>query len=121
MFLAKYDPNGNVLWAKCVGGTISKPGPGHPKSTNAGINDVLTNEISVYPNPTSGKVTLSTGNSQASISSISVFNMVGKEVFSQQSAVGSEVTVDLSSQPKGLYILLIKVGENFYSRKIILE
>ena len=121
MFLAKYDPNGNVLWAKCVGGTISKPGPGHPKSTNAGINDVLTNEINIYPNPTSGKVTLSTGNSQASISSISVFNMVGKEVFSQQSAVGSEVTVDLSSQPKGLYILLIKVGENFYSRKIIVE
>ena len=122
MFIAKYDPNGNVLWAKCVQGT-SKPTGGHSKSTlaNAGINDVLTNEISVYPNPTSGKVTLSTGNSQASISSISVFNMVGKEVFSQQSAVGSEVTVDLSSQPKGLYILLIKVGENFYSRKIIVE
>jgi hypothetical protein len=122
MFIAKYDPNGNVLWAKCVQGT-SKPTGGHSKSTlaNAGINDVLTNEINIYPNPTSGKVTLSTGNSQASISSISVFNMVGKEVLSQQSAVGSEVTVDLSSQPKGLYILLIKVGENFYSRKIIVE
>ncbi len=122
MFIAKYDPNGNVLWAKCVQGT-SKPTGGHGKSTlaNAGINDVLTNELTVYPNPTSGKVTLSTGNSQASISSISVFNMVGKEVLSQQSAVGSEVTVDLSSQPKGLYILLIKAGENFYSRKIIVK
>jgi hypothetical protein len=89
----------------------------------------LNNEINVYPNPTSGKVTLLISNSQSDISSISVFNMVGKEVFSRQFSVdslpagqaGQQIELDLSSQPKGLYILLIKVGENFYQKKIIVE
>ncbi|TRZ76630.1 MAG: T9SS C-terminal target domain-containing protein [Bacteroidetes bacterium] len=125
-FIAKYAPDGSVPWAKCLQGSATS---GNLKSTNKIANETLTNEISVYPNPTSGKVTLSTGNSQVSISSISVFNMVGKEVLSrqfsvgsQQSAVGSRQTdVDLSSQPKGLYIILIRAGENFYQKKIILE
>jgi hypothetical protein len=118
IFIAKYDANGNVPWAKCAGGaTISKP-----KSADAGIDNTTANEITVYPNPTSGKVILSTTNSQSTITSISVFNITGKKVFSRQSAVGSQqLDVDLSSQSKGLYILLIKVGENVYRRKIILE
>ncbi len=125
MFITKYDPNGNVPWAKCAGG---KP-IGKPKSANAGINDPPTNEITAYPNPTSGKLSLSSTNSQSAITSISVFNMTGKEVFSRQSAVGSlpagqagqQIDVDLSAQPKGLYIVLIKAGDNYYQKKIIVE
>ena len=132
-FIAKYAPDGSVPWAKCLQGSATS---GNLKSTNEIANEALTNEINVYPNPTSGKVTLSTGNSQVSISSISVFNMVGKEVLSRQFSVGSrqsavgslpagqagrQIDVDLSYQTKGLYIILIRAGENFYSRKIILE
>ena len=86
MFITKYDSNGNVPWAKCAGGIPA----GKPKSAYAGINDPPANEITIYPNPTSGKVTLSTTTFQQSISSISIFNMAGKEVFSRQSAVGSQ-------------------------------
>jgi len=119
MFIAKYDANGNALWAKSAGappaGTISTP-------SLAGKNDPTANEITVYPNPTSGKVTVSTCNSQSAINSISVFNMIGKEVLNRQSAVGSQqVEIDLSLQPKGLYILEVKAGENFYQKKIIVE
>jgi hypothetical protein len=62
--------------------------------------------------------------------------MIGKEVFSRQLAAclpdrqvgslpagqaGQQLDVDLSSLPKGLYIFLIKEGDNFYQRKIIVE
>ena len=118
MFITKYDLNGNVPWAKNAGGGKS----GKPKSADAGINNPPANEITIYPNPTSGKVTLSTSNSQSAITSISVFNITGKEVFSRQFSVGSQqIDVDLSSQSKGLYIVLIKAGDNYYRRKIIVE
>lgn len=124
MFIAKYTSNGNVPWAKTAVLSTSKP-----KSTNAGINDPTSNEITVYPNPTSGKVLLSTGSSVSAITSISVFNITGKEVFSRQSAAclpdrqvgNSEITIDLSNQPKGIFILLIKSGDSYYRRKIIVE
>jgi len=48
--------------------------------------------------------------------------MVGKEVRSWQLAVGSwQIDVDLSAQPKGIYLLMIKAGEDVYKRKIILK
>jgi len=115
MFITKYNANGNVPWAKCVVG-------GLPLLKNEGINDAPDSEMTIYPNPTSGKVILSTANSQPDINSISVINLAGKEVLNLHFPAGSGmVEIDLSSQPKGLYILLINVGENFYSRKIILE
>jgi hypothetical protein len=118
IFLAKYDAIGNVPWAKCAGG---KPA-GKPKSANTGTNDPADAEITVYPNPTSGKVILSSGTSQPAITNISVFNMTGKEVLSRQFSVGSqEMDIDLSFQVKGIYIILIKAGENYYHRKILVE
>ncbi len=118
MFIAKYDANANVQWAKCAGGTRI----GKPKSADVVTNDPAIDEIAVYPNPTSGKIILSTANSQSTITSVSVFNMVSKEVFSRQSAVGSQqIDIDLSAQTKGLYIVLIKAGDNYYCRKIIVE
>ncbi len=98
-------------------------------SSNTGINDPPANEITIYPNPTSGKVVLSTTNSQPAINNISVFNMAGKEVLSRQSADGSlpaeqagqQIEFDLSAQAKGIYVVLIKAGDNYYRRKIIVE
>ncbi len=118
MFIAKYDANANVPWAKCAGGTAV----GKPKSADAGIDNTTANEITVYPNPTSGKVSLSTPISQSAITSISVFNMTGKEVLNRQFSAGnSERQFDLSAQPKGIYIVLIQAGENIYRKKIIVE
>jgi len=118
-FIAQYDAAGSALWAKAEIGTCVQ---GKPKSTNAGLNDEFTNDLSIYPNPTNGLVTVSTASSQSAINSISIVNVIGKEVLSPHfTAVSNEVEIDLSTQPKGLYILLIQAGEDFYSRKIILE
>jgi hypothetical protein len=119
MFIAKYSPSGTALWAKSAG---APPTGSSHKSVSAGINYSIAHELTVYPNPTTGKVTLSTGDSQSAINSISLFNITGKEILHQQYSAGnSEVTVDLSPQPKGLYIILIKTGKTFYQRKIIVE
>ena len=90
-------------------------------SVTLGINNPANKEITVYPNPTRGMVIVSF-DSQTPITSITVYNILGKEVLNQQSSVGSrQMDIDLSSQPDGLYTLLIKAGENIFQRKIIVE
>lgn len=84
IFMAQYDLDGNTHQAKSAGA----PPAGHAnhKSINAGSNDQGAFELVVYPNPTSGKITLSTSGSQQVINSIYIFDMVGKEVRSWQLA-----------------------------------
>jgi hypothetical protein len=119
MFIAKYNQTGTEAWVKSAGGTCVS---GKPKSADTDINNVPADEMSIYPNPTSGKVMVSATNSHSAINSISVFNVIGKTVLSQQFATGiAETEIDLSSQPKGLYIFMIQAGKDFFSRKIILE
>jgi len=79
------------------------------------IDDVaqysLQTEFVVYPNPTSGKVAVSSGSS--SITSIEIYNVMGEKVYqssviSYSSSVNppmtnAPMTIDLSFQPAGIY------------------
>jgi hypothetical protein len=67
-------------------------------------------------------ITLSTADSKPGIINISVLTMAGTEVSEQNVSEGNrETIIDLSSQPKGCYLLRIKAGEDLYMRKIIIE
>lgn len=66
-------------------------------SSTFGINYTLGNELTIYTSSTSGKVIMSTASSQSAITNISVFNIIGKDVFCPQFIAGSsEIVVDLS-------------------------
>ncbi len=79
----------------------------------------LESEISIFPNPSNGIFTVE------NISSLEITDVNGRlvEQFSslnlQQS---SSITVDISDQPKGIYLLKITTqSENSYSKKIIIN
>ncbi len=74
-----------------------------PKQSDAGI--------SVYPNPGSGKFTLEAKNEELKASSIEVFNMLGEKIYAQFTSLNSLFTIDLSSQPNGIYLYRV-VAQN---------
>ena len=94
------------------------------------INLVLTtneqvendNTLELYPNPTTGKVTLKiTGKNQGKIL-IEVLNLQGKTVrFEKRVVSENQLEVNLEMLPKGIYFMRIIISGNSLIRTVILQ
>lgn len=71
----------------------------------------------IAPNPSNGKFVL---NSSINISSVEIFDIVGKRIF--QSEINNQKSeIDLSSQPKGIYFVKVTDGEKTHTEKIVIQ
>jgi|GEM_PF-4731166 len=78
--------------------------------------DVSTVGISVYPNPNNGVFYIE---SQAiKLTGIEVYNALSTKVLGLE-ATGNTMVVDLSNQPIGMYILMLKTEGGTYSKKML--
>ena len=62
----------------------------------------VANNIKIYPNPTNGIFAIETQED----STVEVFDMIGKKVYSNKVSVGSS-TIDLSNYTNGIYLLTV--------------
>ena len=81
--------------------------------------DTNAGHLVIAPNPSTGKFTISTA---GKITSIEIYNMLGQKVqtidnFTQQ----APFDVDLSTVPKGIYLLLERAGNTVQTYKIIMH
>lgn len=85
-----------------------------------GINPFINNiDLSLYPNPSGGKFTIS---SNSPISSIEVYNLLGDQIYSDFTVNRqTPQEIDLSNSPKGIYCVKIQDGMGKYARKIIIQ
>jgi len=65
--------------------------------------------IKIAPNPNNGSFTLSTDEVHKS-AIITVQSMDGKEVFRQEESDFQQLVIDLSNQPKGMYVLTLETS-----------
>ncbi|MBV6454955.1 MAG: hypothetical protein FNNCIFGK_02234 [Bacteroidia bacterium] len=111
------------------------PGPGVHNLTASGMGDVfilklsnsttgisennLRHSITLFPNPTEGKITIST-NSTSGIDAVIIRDILGKEVFVKNfsSAMQIEFTLEGAS---GLYFVELICGDNKSYSKVIKE
>ena len=77
--------------------------------------NILNQEINIYPNPTKGKLFISTSDK---ITSISITNIIGKEVFSKINF--NDNSIDLNSFKNGVYFVSINTNKGAVTKKIIL-
>jgi len=82
------------------------------------IIDNQIDEVLIYPNPTSGMVTV---NADFNIKSIKVFDICGKLVFEKAvTSFETKTEIDLSKQKAGLYFVNLYSGFNKKIVKVIL-
>lgn len=82
------------------------------------VEQVADNKILIYPNPTSGIFKVM--NEELTIDSITIYDITGKIIFNSSSLnFHSELEIDISNQPSGIYIVQIDTGEKVSHKRII--
>lgn len=76
---------------------------------------LISPNLSVYPNPTSSILNIELKN-RAAIKKITLFNLVGQQVLKN---ITGNTSINISSLPKGLYILKTESNHGTFSKKII--
>ena len=78
---------------------------------------LLDKTLSFFPNPTSGKFTVSI---DAIISKIEIYNLLGENIY-QSTVSGSKAEIDLGYQTKGVYFIKVYSGQTILTKKIVIE
>ena len=86
-----------------------------------GVAEPVLSNILVFPNPTTGKVTLLAPDRWLAAMDVEVVSLDGKVVLTASCAGKDSYTFDLSGQAKGVYLLKIITAEGTEIRKIILD
>ena len=84
------------------------------ENTVASVDDFFSSKVSVYPNPVSEFVTIS---SELEINNIEVFNLLGKRVIGEAKLENNNLNV--SSLSKGVYLIKLISGNAVATRKLI--
>lgn len=85
-------------------------------SQNTSIQTDFKKSILYYPNPTTGLFVVE----GEQIQTLEIYNQLGQLVFQTENKTDKAV-IDISNQPKGIYILKIKTKEATLARKLIIE
>ncbi|MCB2221351.1 MAG: T9SS type A sorting domain-containing protein [Bacteroidetes bacterium] len=88
-----------------------------------GIDELnLKNTLSIFPNPTSGKINI-TFNSKLGALEIGIFNLMNKKVKEEQLEIekGTSVSLDLSGLNKGVYFIRMNTTGSERIEKLIIQ
>jgi hypothetical protein len=91
-----------------------------------GIAELTTyTNLTAYPNPTNGKVTIEVRDIEAETNELTILDAFGKRVYSNSfekpSSFLSSFTADLSDYKPGLYIVMLQSGNKVGTARILLR
>lgn len=89
-------------------------------NTSTGEKEILgeIKDVTVFPNPTNGTINVALPSKV--VSSVEVYNVVGKLVSSTTPLSTQLITVNFSDQPAGIYIVNVKTGNSVITKKVML-
>ena len=88
--------------------------------SQVGIVDLSTQAVQLYPNPTTGTLTM-TFSGEITIQQVDVYNLPGQQVHTQTGQFGQGSTLDLSGLPTGTYLVRLQAANGtFLTRRVTL-
>ena len=81
----------------------------------------LNSSLGIYPNPTTGEVTVSVNPDAETLNEIVVINMLGQQVMMIKGSGRDYYIFNLSGMSKGVYFIKCNFGSGSVTRKILLQ
>ena len=89
-----------------------------PLSDFAGIKEnTLSNQISIYPNPTSNNLTIETNINKET--KLEIVNLLGQTIYI--SYINNKARIDVSAFPKGVYFIKLNTEKETVVKKFVKE
>lgn len=86
--------------------------------TGLGLDDLNFEDVSIYPNPSNGKITVSF-NKEVTLKSFVIRDVTGRLVREEKPQTTTGITFDISTEAQGVYFLNIESGNTIQSFKLI--
>lgn len=86
-----------------------------------GVSDMNSQFYKVYPNPTTGIVSVEITGRTGEKTEILVMNLVGAEIFRKEMIDANKFQIDLSNQNSGVYLLKINNDNRQYISKLVIR
>ncbi len=86
-----------------------------------GTDEPALRNVSVFPNPTSGALTVQFAELPSKTTHLTVVNAVGQVVLAKQQVADLNTSLDLSNLPKGLYLLRLQSGTSIRSVRVVVQ
>ena len=83
----------------------------------------LTENINLYPNPTTGEFQIDIQLAAEKDVSVSIFDVTGKMVFTKQEmpVLKENLNIDLTNVANGVYLVKVQVGEEVWMQRIVVR
>lgn len=88
-------------------------------STAARTITATAGDMSIAPNPSNGNFIITLPGSASH--DVEVVDLLGEVVYSKSGIADATLSVDLSTQPKGIYIVKCKVGTELFVQRIVVQ
>jgi hypothetical protein len=91
------------------------------KETPASLNQYHKQQVSIFPNPSTGKFVITLDAKPNQLANIEIYNFLGNLVLSKTIQLKPSETIDLSGHPKGIYLVKSRLNGVFHNEKICIE
>lgn len=89
--------------------------------TTAISNSLTANNVSIYPNPSNGKLFVEMGIKPGEKVYLEITDLSGKVIYNQNIISDKQVELDLTQIPTGLYLLKLRYQESQLTQKLVIE
>ena len=117
-----YSPSSGLYQLVVNSGNCSMTSDGFFVEPTVGIADIVgLSSIIAYPNPSTGVVNIMSNAKSGGLKTITLLNPIGEEILKVEAEKQLKLSLDFSSQPKGVYLLRLDAENESIIEKVILH